>query len=188
MQSPQPDTLSTQSPQQPSSLAPAPSTSSPNSSAINPCPSILAPLPMANMSLDLPNAWQNIVTGNVNQAQVADLVISKTLTINYQSLGLIYTAEDLAKNKHQLNMTNVPNAILQMAYNKVYIPLMMLTTATLTKICSNDTLKYQKIPWHWSVHLCISFPQLQFCVYMYFCSTGGPHHFVLLLCSIDIIH
>jgi len=43
-------------------------------------------------------------------------------------------------------MTDVPIAILQMAYNKVYIPLSMMTTAALTKICSNDNLKYHKIP------------------------------------------
>jgi len=74
--------------------------------------------------------------------QGTDSLISKSPAINYQSLGLIYTAEDLAKNKHQLNMTHMLNAILQMAYNKVYVPLTMLTSATLTKIHNNDNLKY----------------------------------------------
>jgi len=43
-------------------------------------------------------------------------------------------------------MTDVPNAILQMAYNKIYIPLSMLTTSALSKIRSNDNLKFRKIP------------------------------------------
>src|SRR5882724_5810624 len=43
-------------------------------------------------------------------------------------------------------MTRIPNAILQMAYLKLYIPLLMLTTAALSKVHSNDGLKYHKIP------------------------------------------
>jgi len=62
--------------------------------------------------------------------------------IDYQHLSPIYSTEDLAKNKHQLDMTDVPNAILQMVYNKIYIPLLMLMTSALSKICSNDNLKF----------------------------------------------
>jgi len=54
--------------------------------------------------------------------------------------------EDLAKNNHQLNITDVLNAVLQMTYNKIYVPLLMLTTSPLSNICSNDNLKYHKIP------------------------------------------
>jgi len=43
-------------------------------------------------------------------------------------------------------MNDIPNAILQMAYNKIHIPLSMLTTLALSKIWSNDNLKYHKIP------------------------------------------
>jgi len=46
----------------------------------------------------------------------------------------------------QLDMTDIPNAILQMAYNKLYIPLTMLTTPALSKIRTNDNLKFCKIP------------------------------------------
>jgi len=51
-------------------------------------------------------------------------------------------------------MADVPNTILQMAYNKVYILLSMLTTTALAKICSNNNLKYlkyRKIPFGNSV-------------------------------------
>ena len=43
-------------------------------------------------------------------------------------------------------MMDIPNAILQMAYNKIYIPLSMLTSSTLSKIRSNNNLKYRMIP------------------------------------------
>ena len=87
-----------------------------------------------------------LVRGNIDQAHASDPVLAKSMVINYQNLGPIYTADDLAKNKHQLNMTDIPNAILQMAYNKIYIPLMMLTTSALSKIHGNNNLKYDKIP------------------------------------------
>src|SRR5882724_12522459 len=45
-----------------------------------------------------------------------------------------------------IDMTDIPNAILQMAYNKLYIPLSMLTTSALSKICMNDSLRFCKIP------------------------------------------
>jgi len=68
------------------------------------------------------------------------------MVIDYQHLSPIYSMEYLVKNKQQLDMTDVLNAILQMAYNKIYVPLSMLTTSTLSKIHSNDNLKYCKIP------------------------------------------
>jgi len=43
-------------------------------------------------------------------------------------------------------MTKILNAILQMAYLKLYIPLSMLITSALLKIHMNNSLKYDKIP------------------------------------------
>ncbi|KAF8515934.1 hypothetical protein JB92DRAFT_2716426 [Gautieria morchelliformis] len=40
----------------------------------------------------------------------------------------------------------MPAAIMQMAFNGIYIPLSMLTTAALDRIRSNDNLRYKKIP------------------------------------------
>jgi len=76
------------------------------------------------------------------QALTSDPTMAKSTFVDYQNLGPIYTANDLAKNRHQLAMSDVPNAILQMAYNKIYIPLSMMTTSALNKIHSNDNLKY----------------------------------------------
>src|SRR5882672_8720279 len=52
----------------------------------------------------------------------------------------------VSNNKQQLDVTKIPNAILQMAYLKLFIPLSMLTTSALTRIHANDGLKYHKIP------------------------------------------
>jgi len=76
---------------------------------------------MINMPSILPIDWQNIIAGNAAQAPVVDGLMARSPLIDYQSLGPIYTSEDLAKNRHQLDMTDILNAILQMAYNKVYI-------------------------------------------------------------------
>ena len=73
------------------------------------------------------------------------MMSTKLIMGDYQNLGPIYSAEDLSHNKQQLDMKDDPNAILQMAYNKIHIPLLMLTTSALSKICSNDNLKYHKI-------------------------------------------
>jgi len=91
--------------------------------------------------------WQDVVvTDNISPPSVSDVASSKTMPIDYQNLGPIYSVEDLASNKHKLDMTDVPNAILQMAYNKIHVPLSMITSSSLTKIRNNDNLKYRKIP------------------------------------------
>jgi len=59
-------------------------------------------------------------------------------------LGPIYGAEDVANNSLLLDMMDIPNAILQMAYNKLYIPLSMLTTSAF-KDLDDDNLKFCKI-------------------------------------------
>jgi len=61
-------------------------------------------------------------------------------------LGPIYGTEDVANNSLLLDMMDILNAILQMVYNKLYVPLSMLTTSTMLKIRMNDNLKFCKIP------------------------------------------
>jgi len=56
--------------------------------------------------------------------------------------------DEVFKNNQQLNVMKIPNAILQMAYLKLFIPLSMLTTSALTNIHANNSLKYHKIPFH----------------------------------------
>jgi len=99
-----------------------------------------------NTSLILPIDWKNVVTGESAQAHTSDPLSTKATFIDYQHLSPIYSMEDLVKNKQQLDMTDVPKTVLQMAYNNIYIPLSMLTTSIPSKIFSNDNLKYCKIP------------------------------------------
>ncbi|KAF8578806.1 hypothetical protein K439DRAFT_1621036 [Ramaria rubella] len=69
----------------------------------------------------------------------------KSQVINYSTLPLLYTIYKVSKNPHLLNPDDIPNPILQMAQGKVYIPLSMLTTASLNHIRNNDNLKYIKV-------------------------------------------
>ena len=73
-------------------------------------------------------------------------VPSKNTHVNYHSLGPIYGPEQVAENKQLLDMTDILNTILQMAYNKLYSPLSMLTMLALSRIQTNDNLKFWKIP------------------------------------------
>jgi len=90
--------------------------------------------------------WGDLISGSGDPAIVADSAHNKSAHVDYQNLGPIYGPDDVAKNTQQLDMTDILNAILQMAYNKLYIPLLMLTTAALLKIQMNDNLKFHKVP------------------------------------------
>ena len=86
------------------------------------------------------------VVGNVDSMPTSDLSATKLSTIDYHSLGPIFCFDKVLKNKHQLDMTWIPNAILQMAYLRLYILLSMLMTTASSKNHLNDGLKYHKIP------------------------------------------
>jgi len=47
----------------------------------------------------------------------------KHAQVDDQKLGPINSSDEVSKNKKVLNMIDIPNSILQMAYNKLYIPL-----------------------------------------------------------------
>jgi len=92
-----------------------------------------------------PEGWRDLITQGAEPTATTD-PFPKNPNIDYQNLGPIYGPEEVAKNSHQLDMTDILNAILQMVYNKLYIPLSMLTMSSLSKICMNDGLKFRKIP------------------------------------------
>jgi len=82
------------------------------------------PVALSGDALDL--IWKRSVVGNVEPASTAGTSILKHTAINYHSLRPIYHFNQVSKNKQQLNMTRIPNVILQMAYMKLYIPLQCL--------------------------------------------------------------
>jgi len=102
--------------------------------------------PVASIQDTMGLISQRNVLGNTEPGSITGKLPLKLSTINYHSLGPIYCIDKVSKNKHLLDMTKIPNAILQMAYLKLYIPLSLLMTSALSKICSNNGLKYHKIP------------------------------------------
>ncbi|KAF8586172.1 hypothetical protein K439DRAFT_1557345 [Ramaria rubella] len=70
---------------------------------------------------------------------------SNPTPIDYHSLPPIFSDSALTKEL-KLHVTSIPASILQMAFNKLYIPLFMLTTSTLNRIRNNENLKFKKIP------------------------------------------
>ena len=98
------------------------------------------PLEQAQDASD--TSWQQSMIGNINPAPTSGTSATKLSTIDYHLLSPIYSIDKVSKNRHQLNIMRIQNAILQMAYLKLYIPLSILTSA-LSKIHSNDGFRNQ---------------------------------------------
>src|SRR5882724_4306100 len=113
----------------------------------------LSPSPPGMCGIDSPPSnlppsalgWQELMSRDITSGPAINQ-LPKSAHINYQSMGPIYSPEEVAKNTQLLDMTDILNTILQMAYNKLYIPLSLLTTPSLSKIHMNDNLKFRKIP------------------------------------------
>jgi len=71
-------------------------------------------------------------------------VILSSAAEDFSTLPLIYTFDDIASNLYQLDSMGIPNAFLQMAFNKMFIPPSMLTAAVMDHIGYNQNLKYHK--------------------------------------------
>jgi len=97
-----------------------------------------------NLMSDQPWPWT--VVSNVDPGPTTRPTQSKSLPTDFHTLGPIYLFDEVSKNKQQLDITKILNVILQMAYLKLFIPLSMLMTLSLAKICANNSLKYHKIP------------------------------------------
>jgi len=97
-----------------------------------------------NLMSDQPWPWT--VVSNIDPGPTTGPTQTKSLPTNFHTLGPIYLFNEVSKNKQQLDITKIPNAILQMAYLKLFIPLSMLMSSSLAKICANNGLKYHKIP------------------------------------------
>jgi len=61
---------------------------------------------------------------------------------NFSEHPLIYNFDDIVSNLYHLDSLGIPNSLLQMAFNKIFIPLSMLTA---TSMDHNWSLKYHKI-------------------------------------------
>jgi len=66
--------------------------------------------------------------------------------MNWSALGPTFFDADAKKKGHKLTLTGIPDALHMMMHLKLFIPLSMLTTASLSRIHFNDNLKFKKIP------------------------------------------
>jgi len=64
---------------------------------------------------------------------------------NFSAHPPIYKFDEIVSNPYHLDSLGIPNALLQMAFNKIFIPLSMLTAASMDRIRYNQSLKYHKI-------------------------------------------
>ena len=85
-----------------------------------------------NPSMSPGQPWQWSVVGNVDPASTTGPAQPKPLPVDFHSLGPIYLFDEVSKNRQQLDITKIPNVILQMAYLKLFIPLSMLMSSSLT--------------------------------------------------------
>jgi len=67
-------------------------------------------------------------------------------SINWAARGPAFLNADTKKNNHELVPTGIPDMLCMMIHLKLFIPLSMLTTASLSRIRFNDNLKFKKIP------------------------------------------
>ncbi|KAF8527716.1 hypothetical protein JB92DRAFT_3093207 [Gautieria morchelliformis] len=71
---------------------------------------------------------------------------TKLRPVDFDALPPLHTIHTAAGNKLQMDVVKMPAAIMQLAFNSIYIVLSMLTMATLDCICSNNNLCSKKIP------------------------------------------
>ncbi|KAF8581328.1 hypothetical protein K439DRAFT_1619117 [Ramaria rubella] len=92
----------------------------------------------------LTSSWPSAIASD--PTVLTSILNTKGNIIDYSTLGPIYKLANISKNEHQLDPKGIPNAVLQMAHSEVYIPLLMLTTSSLNRICNNDNIKFVKVP------------------------------------------
>jgi len=64
---------------------------------------------------------------------------------DFTNTGPIFTFDMVKDSDYKIDLNDIPATILQMAYNKLFIPLSLLTTSSLQHIQFNDNLKFHKI-------------------------------------------
>src|SRR5882724_11389347 len=66
--------------------------------------------------------------------------------VNWVALSPAFLDADAKLNDHELVPTGIPDALHMMMHLKLFIPLSMLTTASLSHIRFNENLRFKKIP------------------------------------------
>jgi hypothetical protein len=131
------------------SLVPSPSAPSASSTttqtALAPPPLVISP-PASTQPSTIVNAPNTAPGQSFNLAKLQSLLESLLPTyIDYRNLPPLYTYEELKDKKLQLYITTIPDAILHMAFNRVYIPLSLLTPCAMDRIRCNQNLRAKKM-------------------------------------------
>jgi len=72
--------------------------------------------------------------------------------VNWDALGPAFLdVVDTKKNEHELNPKGIPDALQMMIHLKLFIPVSMLTTLSISCIWYNNNLKFKKIPFNYAV-------------------------------------
>jgi len=100
--------------------------------------------------------WNDVVAtahtrllGIQSPIELNPLVLIKT-SLNWDTLYLAFIDMEAQKNNHKLNLLGIPDALHMMIHIKLFIPLSMLTTLSISHIWYNDNLKFKKIPFSYA--------------------------------------
>jgi len=66
-------------------------------------------------------------------------------TLHFSALPPSYNFDNIVSNSYHLDSVGMPNALVQMAFNQLFIRLSMLTSATMDRIRYNWNLKCHKL-------------------------------------------
>ena len=101
-----------------------------------------ASLPTSNVN------WANLMAATLTDPNFqANFVSNATLApiVNQQNLMLVFTNKTALKNSLDMETDVLPDVVVHMMQNRVFIPLSLLTTATLDRIQLNQNVKFQRI-------------------------------------------
>ena len=68
------------------------------------------------------------------------------MPVDFLSLPPLFSHQGNEGNRLEIDVNSILAIIFQMAYNKLYIPLPLLTTASLNRIHNNQNLRFRKVP------------------------------------------
>ena len=75
-----------------------------------------------------------------------DPQVQRDAITDYSSLGPVYQFNEVSQNEHVLDPVRLLPPILHMAHSQTYVPLSLLTTSSLNRICNNNNICFIKIP------------------------------------------
>ena len=101
--------------------------------------------------------WHDIVTttqsgplGVLSPALELDSLALMKASVNWDTLGPAFLDVEAQKNNHELNPLGIPDTLHMIIHLKLFIPLSMLTTLSISHIWYNDNLKFKKIPFSYA--------------------------------------